>query len=263
VKRLTYCLSSGGRLWLLVGLIALLGCGALVATVGGLMLSARVGGPAAGAAPESGGAALPKPAIPPQSTSSPKPTAVLGMAGNVLLADDFDNSKRSGLAAEQNAIATYAFVDGAYAITLKLPKHLAWSTFEGSYGDVEIEADTVLDSSAEESAAGIAFRYQDEDNFYFYRVSASGNYNLTLYKQGQQQALIDWTQSPAINRRGQVNNLRVEALGDHIRLFVNGTLLDEVSDSSFDEGEIALAVTTFSQGDVTCLFDNFVVRGRR
>jgi hypothetical protein len=259
-----------GRLWLLV---ALLSCGALAAILSGSLPVVRLDRLAAGASsPEAPGFARSPVAgdrsispsttqASPQATSF-RPDSGLGYLGRVLLEDNFDDPKRSRLIAEQNDIATYAFVGGAYAISIKSPKHLAWSSFQGSYRDVDIEADIALDRNAEQSAAGIAFRYRDAGNFYFYRVSANGSYNLTLYYQGRQQALIDWTESPAINGRGQPNKLRVEALGDHIRLFVNGTLLDEVSDSSLREGEIALAATTFGKGDVTCRFDNVVIRGQ-
>jgi hypothetical protein len=45
-----------------------------------------------------------------------------------------------------------------------------------------------------------------------------------------------------------------------MRLFVNGRLLGEASDMSLRTGEVALAVSTFSQGGTTVLFDNLVVR---
>jgi hypothetical protein len=73
--------------------------------------------------------------------------------------------------------------------------------------------------------------------------------------------LIDWTDSPVIEGQGKLNRLRVETEGDRIRLFINDKLLDEVSDDTFTEGSIALAVSTFDEGDAAFLFDNLVVRG--
>jgi hypothetical protein len=113
-----------------------------------------------------------------------------------------------------------------------------------------------------ESAAGVLFRYQDEDNFYYYRISPDGSYSLVLYHAGERQVLIDWTEAPEIKSRNQVNHLRVEAVGDRIRMFVNDKLLAEVSDDTFAKGEIALAVSTFEKGGATFKFDNLLVRGR-
>jgi hypothetical protein len=196
-------------------------------------------------------------------TSAAKPGAAVPptvVPGTMLLADDFDTPARSHLLAVQNDIATYAFIGGAYAITLKQPGHIARSSLGGSYSDIAVETDATFGNGPSESAAGIIFRYQDDDNFYLYRISDTGSYSLAVYSAGQQQMLLDWTASPAINPRGQPNKLRVEAVGEHMRLFVNGRLLGEASDMSLRTGEVALAVSTFSQGGTTVLFDNLVVR---
>jgi hypothetical protein len=147
-------------------------------------------------------------------------------------------------------------------INVKTPKYIVWSSYNGTYGDAAVEVDATFEDGPVVSAAGLLFRYQDEDNFYCYRVSADGSYNLTLYKAGERQVLIDWTDAPEIKSQGVANHLRVEAVGDHIRLFANGTLLAEASDDTFAKGEIALAVTTFEKGGATYTFDNLIVRGR-
>jgi hypothetical protein len=265
------------RIWLIVALVGLLGLGMLGALVGGVLLFTRsvtsttgtptpvAGGglarlPTAGVRPTtpSKPTARPKPTSAPQPTAQPKPSS----QGAVLLEDDFEDPTSSDLSEETGTTATYSFSDGAYAINVKAPKYIVWSSYTGSYDDVDIQVDTILDAGPLDSAAGVLFRYQDEDNFYYYRVSADGSYNLTLYVAGERRVLVDWTEAPEIKGRRQVNHLGVEAIGDHIRLFVNDTLLAEVSDDTFAKGEIALAVTTFEEGDATFKFDNLIVRGR-
>jgi hypothetical protein len=262
---------------LIVGLVALLGLGMLGALVGGIWLFTRsissttatptpvAGGglarlPTAGALPTS----PPKPTAKPPATAAPKPTATPKPSGEgrVLIEDNFDDPNSSELTEETGDTATYAFADGTYAISVKAPKYIVWSSYNGSHGDVDIQVDSTLNEGPLDSAAGVLFRYQDEDNFYYYRVSADGSYNLTVYAAGERQVLIDWTEAPEIKGRRQVNRLRVEAVGDRIRLFANNTLLAEVSDETFAQGEIALAVSTFDQGGATFKFDNLIVRGR-
>jgi hypothetical protein len=265
------------RIWLIVALVGLLGVGMIGALVGGILLFTRsissttgtptpvAGGglarlPTAGVRPT----APPKPTAKPKPTSAPQPTAKPkpGGQGAVLIEDNFDDPTSSELSEETSDTATYTFSDGAYAIDVKAPKYIVWSSYTGSYGDVDIQVNATLDEGPLDSAAGVLFRYQDEDNFYYYRVSADGTYNLTLYAAGERQVLVDWTEAPEIKGRRQVNHLGVEAVGDHIRLLVNGTLLAEVSDDTFAKGEIALAVTTFEEGGATFKFDNLIVRGR-
>jgi zinc-ribbon domain len=272
---------SGGRMWLVIALVSLLGLGMIGALVGGVLLFMRTTSSITGTpTPDVGGGlaqlptararptAAPKPTARPRPTTAPKPTAAPSPnagssgSGNVLIEDDFDNPKSSKLTEEKTDTATYSFVDGAYAISVKTPKYIVWSSYSGSYGDIDAAVDTTFDDGPVESAAGLIFRYQDEDNFYYYRISADGSYNLTLYKAGERQVLVDWTEAPELKGRGQANHMRVEAVDDRIRLFVNDALLAEVSDDTFAKGEIALAVTTFEKGGATFKFDNLVVRGR-
>ena len=93
-------------------------------------------------------------------------------------------------------------------------------------------------------------------------VTGDGRYGLDMYVDDELTPLIDWTEAPEINTSGESNHLRVETEGDTIRLFVNDQLLDEISDDTFTEGEMALAINTFDEGDATATFDNLVVRGK-
>src|SRR4029453_7807615 len=107
------------------------------------------------------------------------------------LEDNFDNPSSSELTEETSDTATYTFVDGAYAISVQVPKYIVWSSYIGSHTDTDIAVDTTFDDGPLESAAGILFRYQDKDNFYYYRISADGSYSLVLYQAGERQVLVD------------------------------------------------------------------------
>jgi hypothetical protein len=242
------------RPWLIIGLLAGLGLMTIVALVLGfalIMRDNRVAGlPIAAAAPTVR-------ATPPSATE-----AAVAARDATLLRDTFDSAGESSLTEGENDTVTYAFVDGTYAITLKQPDYIVWSPFEGSYDDASAEVDVTL-AGAKENAAGLIFRYQDDQNFYTFLISSDERYELELYHQDTLTTLIDWTESSAIKRPGVANHLRVETMGDRIRLFVNNKLLDEISDDSFGKGQMALAATTFGKSNVTVAFDNLVVRGAK
>jgi hypothetical protein len=179
--------------------------------------------------------------------------------GAVLLKETFDTPNRNGFSEDDTDDGAYRFVDGAYTITAKQPKLILWNIFKGTYDDAAVEVETTLDGP-EQSATGLIFRYQDKANFYIFSVAGDGNYSLDVYKDDKLETLIDWTESPAINGPGELNTLRVEAVGDTIRLFANDQLLDEVSDTTFSSGKMGLAVNTFDDPDVTVSFDNLTVR---
>jgi hypothetical protein len=176
-----------------------------------------------------------------------------------LYSDNFDDEQSSDFTAETNESSVYKFVDGAYQITVKKPKLLSWATMNGDYGDAAISVDASIDGPST-SAAGLIFHYQDDQNFYIYSIDGEGHYGLDVYKNDEPITLIEWTESAAIKPVGETNTLRVETSGDTIRLFVNDTLLDEISDSTIANGEAALVVNTFDDPNVTVTFDNLVVR---
>jgi hypothetical protein len=252
--------SGSRRIWLVLGLVVLLALGMLGALVVGVLLIVRNAGPAPAPTPAVGGGLARFTTVAAGPTAAPRPTAAAGN-GKILLEDDFDDPSRSSLTPDKTANATYAFADGGYTIAVHPAKFIVWSSLDSDYGDGAIEVDTTFERGPAESAAGLFFHYQDKHNFYFFSIAGDGSYSLDLYKNDEWQTLIDWTDSPGIKGQGEVNRLRVETAGDTIRLFVNGKLLDEVSDDTFNKGTIALAVNTFSEGDATFLFDNLIVRG--
>ncbi len=262
--------TGGGRLWLVIALVVLLGLGVVAALIVGLaLIASRDGGTETRAPTAAVGGGLarlptpaPRPTAPARPTAVPSPIAADGFS-KVLLKDTFDDPNRSSFTEEKNDNASYTFVDGAYAIQVKTPKYLVWSSLDGAYGDTAVEVDTTLESGPSDSAAGVMFHYQDEDNFYLFSIAGDGSYSLELYTNNKQQTLIDWTDSSAIKGQGATNRLRVETEGQRIRLFVNGALLDEISDETLSKGDIAVAVHTFAKGDAVFRFDNLIVYGRK
>ena len=99
--------------------------------------------------------------------------------------------------------------------------------------------------------------YQDNRNFYLFSVSNDGYYTLELLQDGNWTTLIDPTQSDQIDTAR--NTLQVATRSDRIALSVNGTLLEETTDSTFSSGEVGLAVSTFPDSTGTISFDNLLI----
>ncbi|HMO56818.1 MAG TPA: zinc ribbon domain-containing protein [Roseiflexaceae bacterium] len=179
----------------------------------------------------------------------------------ILLSDDFESESNSSFTPGSSDVADYTFENGTYAIQVNEPGYISWEPLPDTYRDVAIEIETTL-QGPEDAAAAIIFRLQDGDNFYIFNVAGDRHYNLELYESGGETesiALIDWVPSDAINGVGELNILRVETDGSTIRLYVNGTLLDEISDSTFIRGSAAFATNTFSEGGAKVNFDNLIV----
>ncbi|MBN2149034.1 MAG: hypothetical protein JW726_16735, partial [Anaerolineales bacterium] len=83
-------------------------------------------------------------------------------------------------------------------------------------------------------------------------------YALDKYENGTWTTLIERTFNAAINDETGVNRLRVERDGEQIRLYVNGVLLDSISDSSYlIDQEASLCSISGAEANVAARFDNF------
>lgn len=59
---------------------------------------------------------------------------------------------------------------------------------------------------------------------------------------------------------GGVNHLRVIKQGDQIQIFLNDTLLNTVSDSTYQTGKIGISTNSYNEsGGVEVWFDNFAI----
>jgi len=259
---------SGTSVWKILGIIAGIGLLACIALGAGVYL--MVVRPALNAGQNqlaTAGAALSTvvadPTLQaiselPTSDVEPQPTAVPSGGGAVLYKQTFDQAS-SDFSEDETANASYKFVDGAYSVSAKKSNLIVWQKIKGDYGNAAISLDTTIDGP-EESAAGLLFRYQDDKNFYLFTVTGDGRYGLDMYKDDKLTTLIDWTESSAINKVGALNSLRVETVGDNIRLYANDKLLDEISDGTFTRGKTAIAINTFDDPKLTVTFDNLVIR---
>ncbi|MBM4054211.1 MAG: DUF1080 domain-containing protein [Planctomycetes bacterium] len=103
-------------------------------------------------------------------------------------------------------------------------------------------------------AAGIVFRYKDNQNYYVLRANALEN-NVHLYK------VVNGQQTMIGERNIKVSSnewylLKVIYDGKKIRCFFENTMIMEVSDDTFDSGSIGL----WTKSDSYVLFDDFVIQ---
>jgi hypothetical protein len=176
----------------------------------------------------------------------------------VLFEDDFESASDSVFNQTSDESSSFSVEDGVYVQTVHEPNYFVWSFARESFDDAVVEVDATLDGP-EGGAAAILFRYQDENNFYIWRVYGDGTYSLQRYVDDELAELIAPTEASAINGSGETNRLRVETVGNRIRLFVNDELIGSTSDSSFSDGDLALGVSAEDSPEVTVRYDNLAV----
>lgn len=125
---------------------------------------------------------------------------------------------------------------------------------EEAFGDFTFSTRFKLVDGAVEQMAGLAFRLQDERNYYYVRASGlSGTFNFYVVRNGQR--------SPPIGNkiemaRGVWHELSVECRGQEIKTFLNGRpALPALQDATYGRGKIGFwtksdSVTYFADARV-------------
>lgn len=135
-----------------------------------------------------------------------------------------------------------------------------YEAFTGKDVDVSVTYKPV--SGKEDQAAGIVWRYQDQDNYYIVRANAREN-NVVLYKVEKGRR----TDLPLVGKgktygakasipSGEWGTLRVVAVGNRFEVYSNGIRLYEVEDSTFP---IAGKVGLWTKADSVTLFDDLTI----
>lgn len=97
---------------------------------------------------------------------------------------------------------------------------------------------------------------QDASEGYLFGISCDGRYSLRTWDGERYTRLVDWTASDLINDgANQTNRLGVWKDDDTIRLYVNGSLLKEIDDESYDEGHVGVWVGSVNTEDFTVKVD--------
>jgi formylglycine-generating enzyme required for sulfatase activity len=224
-------------------------------------------GPTAGPQPTTAGAPSPAATVVSQPNSgvvAPPP------AGTLVFEDDFQNVgvelAKSGLKDQRDdPVFQHGFhPPGVYHFLLPNPNethHVVLPRF--AYGDFTFQSD-VWDNSDSLSGSvveGLIFRVRDDNHFYVVLLDPrKGQYTVRkLDGQDKWSDLIPAKASPLIKRRKDVNQLRVDAAGDSFKIYLNGTLLDEFQDSSYQFGMVGMLVSNIDAATPHIHFDNMKI----
>lgn len=138
-----------------------------------------------------------------------------------------------------------AFRDGAYHVLVRQPNYLQPCSPQGyTFDNCAIKVDVSL---LQGNDAGFIFRASG-DQFYDFEVNDQGQYYFRRHDANtgaNYVFLVPATSSGAIHN-GAANTLMMIANGNDFRLFINGTFLKEVQDSTYSSGQLSLVAGTLA-----------------
>jgi hypothetical protein len=180
-----------------------------------------------------------------------------------LFQDDFSNP-RGGWGAEQREEFRRGYTGESYFFEIYAPNWFAWAYPGKQYGDVSVEVDTSLASGSADGHFGVFCRHMDVDNFYYFAISADGYYAIFRRVDGGKLEILTgdgsgMLPSSAIRTGSQTNRVVAVCKEDALSLYVNGELLESVTDVIHTQGDVGLGVGSGPKGEVSVKFDNFAV----
>jgi hypothetical protein len=126
----------------------------------------------------------------------------------------------------------------------------------GPFTDVDVSMKFKPISGREDASGGIVFRFTD-GRYYVVRANGlEGNFRLYTYDRGRRQIATASVKAPAL---GQWHTVRLVAVGDQIKAWLDGKLFLEHRDSKFKSGRVGL----WTKADSITAFDDLTIRGVR
>jgi Tol biopolymer transport system component len=198
----------------------------------------------------------------PEATATQLGEAPTEPMATVALSDDFSDAG-SGWAVSSQDTYRLGYENGEYFIEhIQRNDASRWQTYpDYTFSDFTAEVEARFDTEDEYVGAALIWRWQDNDNFYLFRIRNTGEYDLRKRVEGEWQTLIPATSSPHISSGIATNRLKVTAVGDLIQIYVNDQHLADFTDSSLDQGRIGLYASVFTESPITTrvFFDNLQV----
>lgn len=180
---------------------------------------------------------------------------------NVLLSDDFSGINNNW-DKSSNSNLTTDYYNNTYRIMVNMLNYDAWANPDDlSFTDVQVEADATKNGGPDENDFGIICRYVNVDSYYYAIISSDGYYgiNKKTAEGGKQLGQGQEQFSDKILTGAATNHIRFDCVGNTLTLYVNGTQLDQRTDSAYTTGNIGLIAGTYQETGTDILFDNLVV----
>jgi len=185
----------------------------------------------------------------------------------IVISEPFDEDNDIWVTGENEsgefATISWAIKDGKYEWKADAKDGFVWWVLPESEDvtDFYISADVQFIDGPPDAEAGLVFRHDGDENYYDFSISNDGKYSLYLHNSDGWEPILDWT--PSIHLiAGDVNNLAVISVNDHLVIFINNQYQTELPEHRLIFGRAGLIISLSYSGDRgTWQFDNFELHG--
>lgn len=189
------------------------------------------------------------------------PVASASCAGtqeSPLFYDDFSNPA-SGWTEYRGAEYDHFYKDGEWHMRVTKLNFTgnAWMLIRDQGARYRLQVRAWRLEGPDVNSYGLIFGGQNDTNYYAYRISDSGSYQIVKWVDGRSQELVPWTKTPLVNK-GASNLLGLVVDGPQIVACLNGMQLNTVIDPALKSGRVGMTDGAYD-APVHIHFDEFGV----
>ncbi|NNJ11934.1 zinc-ribbon domain-containing protein [Chloroflexales bacterium ZM16-3] len=198
-------------------------------------------------------------AVTAQSEQASAALASILASGKQIFKDDFVDNRNRWFTGVFEDIETDTIEGGVFKVN--------WTAKGTSYELYEVreltnfvaDVDCLVYQGGTDGSCSLVFAQKTDVGFYKFELF-DDYYRLFVVSSGSDPVDLAEGDPAGIVNPSNVNSLRVIKQGDQIQLFLNGTLLDIVSDSTYQIGKVGVSTNSYNEsGGVEVWFDNFVI----
>ena len=156
--------------------------------------------------------------------------------------------------------ATRTITEGIYRWDVSAKEGAAWEAIPNVVSRQDLIARVRVKQSRRtaNASSGLAFHYQNNDNFFRFTIYPDQTYHITSRRDGKWETYVERTYSSAILLK-EWNSLQVIARGDRYSFWINDIYVDSIASIRMPEGKTGLAIE-ISKGETEQFeFDDFEV----
>ncbi|MFC2020824.1 family 16 glycoside hydrolase [Chloroflexota bacterium] len=188
------------------------------------------------------------------------PKTIPETSKTVLYSDDFSDVSSGWNTFEDEEGWVHYEKGWLHVLNVTSSEGYTFSSANQHFTDFILEVETKLVGGTDDNFQIVLARFKDSGNSYRFAISADGYYYIVVKTEGSKHILVESTRSSHIHQGlDAVNLVRVECVGDTLRMSVNGHLLQEVTDNRLRSGDIGLAAASYADTLTEVAFDNIMI----
>jgi hypothetical protein len=182
------------------------------------------------------------------------------------LEDQFEHPDDTYFTIDQYDTGALLVLDGKYVVFAN--QGSVWGHMESNYNfaDVVIDVEAAIAIVPEQGHMEVNIRCREQENYDSYRFLMNEKGQASVIKvtnRNEVTPLMGWTDVEEIKPVGEKNRMQVICTRDMLSYAINGVVVFQGQDDTFQAGNIALGVYTSEASTAEVHFDNVFIGGRK